>query len=387
MTEQARLFAVAGYLDLQPQASKDLFALCELTTLACDVPNAAVNLIDDRSQHEVAAFGYDPSICSREDAMCTVAITGDTDIYVEDARTDRRLAANPWVDGRLGAVRLYASARLRSPAGHVVGTLCVFDEEPGRLSDRRRAALTKLAAQVVDVFELQVLTRRLAETIKELSRSQEQLRAFAGQVSHDLKTPLTASMGFAELLGELPNVAGDPVATRYAERCLSSGQRMLSTIDELLGYAQLGGSLSRASVALDDVLREVVEDLGELADDASVRWSGDDIVADPGQLRWLLQNLIGNALTYRRAGRPAEVTVTSLATLVGTELTVVDNGSGIPAGRRADALRPLTRIRTEVAGTGLGLATCSRIVAAHGGTLHLGDSPSGGTTVTVLLPR
>ena len=76
----------------------------------------------------------------------------------------------------------------------------------------------------------------------------------------------------------------------------------------------------------------------------------------------------------------------AVATPIGTELVVTDNGSGIPADRRDEVLAPLARVRTDVPGTGLGLATCARIVAAHGGSLHLSDSPGGGTTVTVLFP-
>jgi signal transduction histidine kinase len=314
-------------------------------------------------------------------------VTGGSDIHVADARLDERFAANPWVDGRLGNVRLYATALLRSPAGHSVGTLCVFDERPGRLPDHRLAALSKLADRVVDVLELQLRTRELATTVRELARSQEHLAAFAGQVSHDLKTPLTASLGYAELLSELPLVASDAHASRYAQRCLATGQRMLTMIEELLDFARIGGKLDQRRISLDEVMPLVVEDLGGLARDASVTWTGDDFSADPLQVRVLLQNLVGNAVTYRRRDARCEVVVEALRTPVGTELVVADNGSGIPAERRADVLRPLARLRTDVPGTGLGLATCSRIVAAHGGTLHLGDTPGGGLTVTALLPN
>jgi signal transduction histidine kinase len=100
----------------------------------------------------------------------------------------------------------------------------------------------------------------------------------------------------------------------------------------------------------------------------------------------LLQNLLANSVTYRRPSTDCQVVVEALGTPVGTEIVVTDNGTGIPADRRSEVLRPLARLRNDVPGTGLGLATCARIVAAHGGTLHLGDSPDGGTTVTALLP-
>lgn len=392
--DPARLASVARYIDLHSAADTDLAALCELATLLCDVPSAAINLVDDQHQYTIAGHGVQPGVCAAEDSLCAVAVANETDVYVADARTDPRFADNPWVDGRVATIRLYAAALLRSPEGAVVGTICIFDPEPPRaverrqgLPARRRHVLAALANQVVDVLELHVRTHTLAEANRELARSQEHLTAFAAQISHDLRTPLTAILGFAELLGEQPSVSGDPVAAAYARRCLSSSQRMLVMINELLGYARLGGTLHPQPVHLDEVMSAVMDDLGELAGEGTVGWTGEDVVADPAQLRVLLQNLVGNALTYRREGVPAEVRVTAFDSPIGYELVVADNGSGIPADRRADVLQPLTRLRTDVPGTGIGLATCNRIVAVHGGTLHIEDTPGGGTTITVVLPH
>jgi signal transduction histidine kinase len=380
LDEPARLAAVADYVAVRPQARDDLEALCELATLLCEVPYAAVNLIDDRSQHQIAAHGIDPAVCAREESMCAVTIGADEDLFIPDASQDDRFARNPWVDGRLGHVRLYGSARLRSPAGQVVGTLCVFDAEPGTLPPRRQAALAKLADQAVDVLELQL-------RIAELARSQQALAEFAGQLSHDLKTPLTATVGFAELLSERPAVRTDETALGYAQRCLSSGRRMLATIDQLLAYARVGGTLHRRSVPLAEVLPAVLEDLGHLPADVHIEWSAGDVPADPAHLRALLQNLVGNAVKYRPPGRPLTVRVGATETEAGVEVVVADDGTGIPPEHREDALAPLTRLRSDVSGSGLGLAICNRVVAAHGGRLELADAAGGGLVVTALFPR
>ena len=84
------------------------------------------------------------------------------------------------------------------------------------------------------------------------------------------------------------------------------------------------------------------------------------------------------------------VTVEVLAAAVGTgwHLRVVDHGPGIPSEQRERLLEPLTRLERdlEAPGSGIGLATCRRIAQAHGGTIELGDTPGGGTTVTVSVP-
>jgi signal transduction histidine kinase len=385
--ETARLAALARYDILGDEPPGELRDICALAAQLVGVDTAAINLIDRRFQHQVVACGSDPVVCERIDSMCYLTLLGGSDVTVSDASRDERYARSPWVDGRLGAVRFYSSTILRTPEGQMVGTLCVFDERARTISAEQQQGLRTLARQVVDVLELRARSRELERTVSELSRSHGELAAFAGQVSHDLKTPLTASLGFTELLRELPSVAGDPVAQSYLARCTSSGRRMLNLVDDLLAYARVGGRLRKRVVPLDEVLPQVLEDLGALTEGATVRWTGDDVLADPAQLRVLLQNLIGNACTYRATERPCRVLVTAAAGGGRTRLNVIDNGPGIPAAARDEALAPLSRLRGDVPGSGLGLATCARIARAHGGALRLATTPGGGLTVTVDLPR
>jgi signal transduction histidine kinase len=384
--EFARLAAIARYDVVNGDVPIELRDICALAAQLVGVQTAAVNVIDDKHQHQVVSYGFDPCICDRTDSMCYTTLLGGADVTVPDASRDERFAHSPWVDGRLGAVRFYSSMILRSPEGAPIGTLCVFDDQPRTVTRQQLSGLRTLARQVVDVLELRARSRQLERTVAELSRSQRELAAFAGQVSHDLKTPLTASLGFTELLGELPSVTADPVARGYLARCASSGRRMLTLVDDLLAYARVGGKLKKRAVALDEVLPQVLDDLGPVAEDADVEWAGPDVPADPAQLRVLLQNLVGNACKYRSPHRRAHIAVTSERINGGVRLRVSDNGPGIPAHAREDALAPLTRLTAQVPGSGLGLATCARIATAHGGVLRLDDTPGGGLTATIDFP-
>src|SRR5690606_17884455 len=149
-------------------------------------------------QHQIAAVGVDPSICTREDSMCAVVLD-QPPVAVQDAGEDPRFLANPWVNGALAATRFYASAPLVSPHGTALGRLCVFDEHVRTLDDEQLEALALLAQRVMDSLELRLRTRELEDSLQELTeardelrRSNEHLTLFAGQVSHDLRTPLTA---------------------------------------------------------------------------------------------------------------------------------------------------------------------------------------------------
>jgi signal transduction histidine kinase len=385
-----REYGIQAGVPAQQLDSADELTLAGFTELAagiCGVPSAVLNLIDDRHQFQLAAFGCEPTVTDRADSLDELTLRLGNQLVVADARQDERFCANRWVTGELGSIRFYAASPLRAPGGQPVGTICVFDGEPATLDAGQRAALDTLAAGVVNVLELRRRSNQLRQTVAELARSHRQLAAFAGQLSHNLKTPLTASLGFGELLQDHPVVSEDPTALDYVNRSLSASRRMMTAIDQLLSYASVGGAPQQAPVPLPELVEQVLAELGSLADGAEVRCDQATVVADPAQLRVLVANLIENSLRYRTPGVRCEVAVTVNPTSWGSELRVADNGPGIPADQRPAVLRPLVRLESETAGTGLGLATCERIVAAHGGTLSITGTPGGGTTVCVRLPR
>ena len=393
--ERDRISALREYgippgLPVQRLSSSDeptLVGFTELAAQICGARSAVLNLIDDRHQFQLAPFGCEPAVTDRADSMCEITLRVGDQVVVPDARQDPRFSLNRWVTGELGLIRFYAASPLRAPGGHLVGTLSVFDREPRTLDAGQRAALHTLAGGVVDVLELRRRSDQLRQTVAELARSHRQLAEFAAQLSHNLKTPLTASLGFGELLQDHPAVREDPTALDYVNRSLSASQRMMSAIDQLLSYASVGGAPQRAPVDLPDLVERVLADLGPAVAGAEVRCDEATVVADPVQLRVLLYNLIENSLRYRKPDARCEVAVTVAPTSWGSELRVADNGPGIPADQRSVVLRPLARLESETAGTGLGLATCERIVAAHGGTLSITGTAGGGATVCIRLPR
>lgn len=160
-------------------------------------------------------------------------------------------------------------------------------------------------------------------------------------------------------------------------------------VEELLAFASIGGSLSRSRLSLERLVKEVTDDLSPgLREAAAVVQCEDfEFDADESQMRVALQNLVQNAVAYRRPDVPPVISVTGKGHGAGVVLRVEDNGKGIGAGDRRRVVEPLVRLQREgdPAGTGLGLATCARIAAAHGGRLEISPSPSGGTTVSIYL--
>jgi signal transduction histidine kinase len=134
----------------------------------------------------------------------------------------------------------------------------------------------------------------------------------------------------------------------------------------------------------------VEEDLAASLHEAGAEVEVSDFVlhADPEQLRELLQNLIHNAVAYRRPDVPPRILVTAEAVGDDIEVQVTDNGKGIPVEEQSRVTEPLVRLHrdSDPPGSGLGLATCVRIADAHGGHLKVRASPGGGTIVSLRLP-
>ncbi|MET1086690.1 MAG: GAF domain-containing sensor histidine kinase [Arthrobacter sp.] len=372
------------------QARGALDNLVRLAASLCGVPYSVVNIITPDHQLQIAASGIDPVVCAREDSMCsTVFLSGGTTV-VRDASKDPRFAANPFVTGEIGDVRFYASVPLETSSGLVLGSLCVFSDRPELPTLEQISLVEVLARQVVELLELQHRTLQLNDALAELQRSNAMLAEFAGRVSHDLRTPLTAILGYVELAEDDPDIQPDHPSVEYLGYIGSGGRRMLATLDDVLDYSRADGKLNRKRLSLLAVAAEAAQDLGvDLGLASGILCEDAEVFADRSQLRTLLQNLLANSLNYQNPGRALRVTVRAEHGARGTTVLVADNGKGILPSERLKVMEPLVRLNRpgDGPGTGLGLATCRRIAQSHGGKLSIGDTPGGGVTVSVSFPN
>jgi signal transduction histidine kinase len=146
----------------------------------------------------------------------------------------------------------------------------------------------------------------LADALAEAEDSNERLAEFTGRVSHDLRNPLTSILGYVEL-GATDAESGQPEeAAEYLEIVGGSARRMPSMVEELLAFASIGGSLSRFRLSLATLVKEVTDDLspGLRESGAVVQCQDFEFDAEPSQMRVALQNLIQNAVAYRRPEVP-----------------------------------------------------------------------------------
>ena len=214
---------------------------------------------------------------------------------------------------------------------------------------------------------------------------------FSYSVSHDLKSPTNT---MAMLIDELDDLG---LTTEMGQSILddmrATNKRMGDLVTDVLDYSRLvDGPLETELFDMMPMIEEIKMDLSADISAAGARIRLDDlplIQGNPLQIRILLQNLIANAIKFRRPGQAAKIRITATQTEQNTVLSVADNGIGIPDKFRTRVFGLFKRLhaRSEYDGTGLGLSICRRVMSNHGGHISISDGIEGGTTFNLHFPR
>jgi len=270
------------------------------------------------------------------------------------------------------------------------------ETEAGRIARQYNLVLGEVNRETRKRESLVAELQRAKETAETANQSKSQ---FLATMSHELRTPLNAIIGFSELLSqEAFGTMGNPKYREYAEDILSSGQHLLSLVNDIL-------DLSKIEAKKFD-LREEPVDVGELvatvgrivhpkAREKRLRLTTyaetplPPIHGDRRALRQILLNLLSNAVKFTEPGGDIGLTA-ALEPDGRLALIVTDTGVGMAKKDIPRAMEPFSQIGASLnnhpGGTGLGLPLTRSLIALHGGTLVLTSAPGCGTTATVRLP-
>jgi PAS domain S-box-containing protein len=238
------------------------------------------------------------------------------------------------------------------------------------------------------------LERRVAERTAEVETRNRELQEFAFVASHDLQEPLRKVHSFADLLIEEYSDEIDENGRHYFDRMQGAVRRMSLLIKDLLLYSRIStGVRTYEEVQLESVVRDVLYDLQIQLEEASGAVHVGElpsVMGDPVQLRQLFQNLISNAVKFRKRDVPPEITISGYTRDKGAvhEIMVADNGIGVSDEFAERIFQPFQRLhrKEEYSGTGIGLAICRRIAERHGGTITVESNDDGGATFVITLP-
>ena len=226
-----------------------------------------------------------------------------------------------------------------------------------------------------------------------LEQSNRELESFAYVASHDLQEPLRKIQTFGERLAKT-SASLSPEGHDYLARMQGAAARMRQLIDDLLAFSRVsakGQPFTRVDLAA--VARGVLEDLETAIEQAGAAISLGELPTlegDPTQMRQLMQNLVGNALKFRREGVVPSVSIEARVDAPASrcELVVKDNGIGFEEKYAERIFNVFQRLhgRGQYEGTGIGLAICRKIAERHGGRIEARSTPGVGSAFHITLP-
>jgi PAS domain S-box-containing protein len=258
----------------------------------------------------------------------------------------------------------------------------------------------KMAGVCLDITEKDQAKKQLAQLAKDLKinnqkleTSNERFKEFAYIVSHDLQEPLRMVINFMQLLQSRYHDKLDKDAEEFIEFAVNGGIRMKTLISDLLVYSRVesqGKPLKE--VSMEEPLNWTLTNLQEAIKEANAKISYDplpQVLGDTTQLGQLLQNLIANAIRYRKTSQSLKIHIGAIEENENWKLFVKDNGIGIDPQFHDRIFKIFQRLHTyeEYEGTGIGLAVCKRIVDRHGGKIWVESTPDQGSTFYFLLPK
>jgi two-component system sensor histidine kinase KdpD len=296
------------------------------------------------------------------------------------------------------STEVLAGSGVRPPQSATEATLALtidsksqFLARGGPLTADDHRLLLVVLRQVGTALEQKRLRTKAIEA-ETLEAADDLRTAILRAVSHDLRSPLANIKASVSSLRQTDVSWPEEIRGEFLASVESETDRLTSIVMNLLDLSRLEAGVVRPStrvVGLDEVLPTVIDGLGgravsvDLEDSSSI----DDMEADPALLERVLGNLIENALHWSPQG--GRVTVRAHSHHGEIQIHVIDHGPGISDQLKETVVQPFHRLgdSTKSGGLGLGLSIADRMIAAMGGRLELRDTPGGGLTAVVMLPR
>lgn len=245
---------------------------------------------------------------------------------------------------------------------------------------------------VEDLTAQAQVAEQLRNRMAELARANDELARFAHVASHDLKEPLRMISAYAQLLAREYQGILTPRAEEYIHQLTAGTKRMYRLIDDLLSLARIGITKeSLQTVYPAECVKAALLNLHFAINEARATVKVGPLpqaLANPGLLIQLFQNLIGNAVKYRKESEPLQVEIYGVLKGNEVEFSVSDNGIGIDPKffERVFVIFQRLQPAADTSGTGVGLAICKKIVECHGGKIWVDSLPGRGSLFHFTLP-
>jgi signal transduction histidine kinase len=385
LNESERLSELYRYNILDTPAEGDFDEIVQLASSLANCPISLITLIDKDRQWFKAKLGMEISETEREVAFCAHCILQNEPLIIEDASKDERFSQNPFVSISEG-IRFYAGFPLMTPAGVNLGSLCVVDTKPVKLSESQINALKILARQVVKQMELRLRN-------DELKRLTEVNNTIISVISHDYRSPLASVKSLLNLIDNSEINAED--LKEWIPQIKESLERALELSSDLIKWSI--ARIKNKSVRMEDIsLSGLVQDVIE--NDIALFLSKKNkikidipkqliVFGDKDYLKVIFRNLILNANKFTASG-----TIVIKSEKAGNfiKCTVSDNGIGMSSAKLKE-LFSFTAVKAGIGtsgerGSGIGLILCKDLIESMGGKINVESQENQGTLVHFSIP-
>ena len=387
--EKERLESLYEYGVLDTNFEEAFDSLTLLASQICEVPICLISLIDAERQWFKSRVGLDVEETPREYAFCRYAILEDKILEIQDATGDERVKDNPLVTGDPN-IRFYAGTPLTTPKGFNLGTLCVIDRSPKKLTNLQKQALETLGHQVVNLLELRLRSKHLEQANLELERSNKDLDEFAYVASHDINAPVRAIQNLAGWIMEESEDLLPDGSLNNLKLLQQRAKRLQKLLEDLLEYARVGKperatEIVEVNLLIDDVI-DLVNSGSEFQFEIAPALPSLALPRVP--LEKIFRNLIYNAIRHHdKDSGTIQVSAQELGDDL-IEFVVTDDGPGIPSEYQKQIFEMFKTLkpRDEVEGSGMGLSFVKKGVEGWGGKISV-ESQGRGTTFRFSVPK
>ena len=378
--------------------------IAERAARLCEANFGFLFTLDDGLLHIGSAFGLNPEIVESlsqqfprragNDSIAGRAVSSGAVIHVANVLAEPGYALKQVAEmaGYHACVGVPMSSE-----GKIVGAITVLRPESGPFSDKQVELLKTFASQAGIAIQNVRLFHEIQEKNLQLEIAGKHKSEFLANMSHELRTPLNAIIGFSEVLLERMFGEMNEKQEDYLKDIHSSGQHLLSLINDILDLAKVEAGrmeLNLATFHLPTAIDNALTLVRERAMRHSIALAADidpqlgELHADERKLKQILLNLLSNAVKFTPEGGSITVAARPLADKV--EIAVTDTGVGIAPDDHAAVFEEFKQVGTDYMrkseGTGLGLALTRRLVELHGGTMHLESEPGKGSTFSFTIP-
>jgi signal transduction histidine kinase len=383
-SELKRIESLKSYLILDTKSEEEIDSLTQLASEICETPISLVSLIDENRQWFKSKVGLEVNETSRDFAFCAHAINETDELFIiEDARKDNRFFDNPLVTSNPYVI-FYAGIVLKSDEDLPLGTLCVIDNKPRKLSEKQIRLLRTISIQIMNLLNYKKSLRKQEELKIELLQKNHELERFAYIAAHDLKSPLVNIISAASLFSEIYASQIDAEGRLIIDIIEKSGNRLKSLIDGLLEFSIIVdlSLFKKSKIDLVELVKDMTILIGNKNNiEISLNTKLKSIETFPIILDKILINLFTNALKYNNKK------ITKIEFFVSENQShylfiVKDNGPGIDK-KYHDTIFNLFQNTSVVdqfgnIGNGIGLATVKKIIEKLGGEIHLESEEGNG---------